>query len=615
MALSQGQTLGPYQIVEPLGRGGMATVYKAYHSRLDRYVAIKMLHSAAHPSEQALARFEREAKIVARLEHPHIVQVYDFSEYNGQPYLVMKFVEGESLKTVMHKSPLPVDETLRIMKPVADALDYAHQNGVLHRDIKPANILIEASGVPYLTDFGLARIAQLGESSLSQDVMIGTPFYIAPEQAMGSKNIDSRSDIYSLGVVLYEMVTGRVPFNAETPYAVVHDHIYRELPLPSSINPRVAPEVDDVLIKALAKDPAQRYESAGAMIAAFEAAAGGTAPVQRATPQTRTRIAPAAVPTFHGLPITAPTPEGESKRVREQRPPRQRMQKNVEASIDVALENAGGMIERAGEKIGEALEVAFDTRSISELLPDEGEESIRRRVEAQYKKRSELVGHVIAYGVVNVLLWAIFAPTDLMALLGGAGAVGFPWPIFVTMGWGSGLLAHMIETYYATGSRDLQRTRIVRAELANTFGPDWMYTANKNEIKKVRRRAEAPFKKRVEFFQHIGVYLMINLMLWMLFIFSGAGFPWPLFVTAGWGIGLVADGYETLSATRRERAINREVERERQRLEEEWYGAEKPKRAEDDDDLEAPPIRLTEDGELTDSMVEEWQAEEKLKRR
>jgi serine/threonine protein kinase len=276
MMLQEGQNLGPYRIIAQLGQGGMATVFKAYHARLDRFVAIKMMHQAFLEDTAFLARFEREAQIVARLEHSHIVPVYDFSDFNGQPYLVMKFVEGHTLKALLSKGPLPLSEILRIMTAVGDALDYAHTQGVLHRDIKPSNIMVDVNNVPHLTDFGLARIAQAGESTLSQDMLLGTPHYISPEQAMGRKDLDSQTDLYSLGVILYELIVGRVPFSADTPYAIIHDHIYRPLPLPSSVNPEIPSAVENVLLKALAKEPSDRYETAARLVGTLREAAQDT---------------------------------------------------------------------------------------------------------------------------------------------------------------------------------------------------------------------------------------------------------------------------------------------------------------------------------------------------
>jgi len=270
MPIAPGENVGPYRVIEQLGSGGMATVFKAYHPSLDRYVAIKVLHPAFKSNPQFFERFKREARIVANLEHPHIIPVYDFNEYKSEPYLVMRFVEGETLKPTLQGKPLPPDRILQLMRPTCDALAYAHRQGVLHRDIKPSNIMVAQNGHVFLSDFGLARMVQAGESTLSQDVLLGTPQYISPEQAQGFQTVDGRSDIYSLGVVLFEMLTGQVPFNADTPFATVHDHIYAPLPLPSRINPNIDPAVERLLLKALAKEPEQRFATATDLLAALE---------------------------------------------------------------------------------------------------------------------------------------------------------------------------------------------------------------------------------------------------------------------------------------------------------------------------------------------------------
>ena len=277
MMFAVGENAGPYRIMEQLGQGGMATVYKAYHAALDRYVAIKVLHPAFLQDANFLKRFQREAKAVARLEHPNIVPVHDFAEHAGQPYLVMKYIEGDTLKARLRSGRLSKDEGLHIVEAAGSALSYAHQRGILHRDIKPSNILLSPDGSIYLADFGLARMGETGESTLSADIMLGTPQYISPEQARGDKNLDAGTDIYSFGVVLYEMVVGRVPFNADTPFSIIHDHIYKPLPIPSRINPRVPPEVERVLLKSLAKDRADRFATVDDMVAAFREAVTGTA--------------------------------------------------------------------------------------------------------------------------------------------------------------------------------------------------------------------------------------------------------------------------------------------------------------------------------------------------
>ena len=272
MSFNVGENVGPYRIIEQLGQGGMATVYKAYHAALDRYVAIKALHPAFGEDQSFLTRFQREARLVAKLEHPNIVPIYDYSEHEGRPYLVMKFIEGDTLKARLAKGPLTSAEIEKIVETVGSALAYAHKQGILHRDIKPSNVLVANDGQLYLADFGLARIAQSGESTLSSDMIMGTPQYISPEQAMGKKDLDEGTDIYSFGVMIYEMVVGQVPFNADTPFSIIHDHIYSPLPLPRSINPKVPESVERVLLKALAKERADRYPDVASLVSAFKEA-------------------------------------------------------------------------------------------------------------------------------------------------------------------------------------------------------------------------------------------------------------------------------------------------------------------------------------------------------
>ena len=320
MAFVIGDTVGPYRITEQIGQGGMATVYKAYHANLDRYVAFKVLHSAFKEDPNFLERFRREAQIVAKLEHRHIVPVYDFAAHEGQPYLVMKFVEGETLKAQLKRGPLTLVETITILEAVAEALTFAHEQGILHRDIKPSNIMLDRHGTPFIADFGLARIAQAGESTMSQDMMLGTPQYISPEQAKGIQNLGPGTDIYSLGVVLYEIVVGRVPFSADTPYAIVHDHIYKALPMPSTLNPEVPQQVERVLLRALAKEPDARYESAVDMVAAFRQAVEDAnlteLSASRLRPQSISSTAatippdqgsPPPTPAYQGVPSPAPS--------------------------------------------------------------------------------------------------------------------------------------------------------------------------------------------------------------------------------------------------------------------------------------------------------------------
>ncbi len=274
MGFQIGDTVGPYKITRYIGQGGMATIYRAHQITLDRDVAIKAIHPALKDDPAFLARLNREASIVGKLNHPNIVAVYDSGECEGQPYLVMRLIEGKTLKQLLQDRQLSTGEVLRIARSVADALIYAHAHGVLHRDVKTSNILIDNDGNAFLTDFGLARLAYSGDSTLSRDMLIGSPQYISPEQAKGEP-VDVRSDIYSFGVVLYEMFTGQVPFSGETPYATIMAHINEPPPSARLLNPNVPLAAEMVLHKALAKSREQRYASVSEMITALDNAIHG----------------------------------------------------------------------------------------------------------------------------------------------------------------------------------------------------------------------------------------------------------------------------------------------------------------------------------------------------
>jgi serine/threonine protein kinase/photosystem II stability/assembly factor-like uncharacterized protein len=271
MANFIGQTIGGYRIVEQIGLGGMATVYKAYQPSMDRYVAFKIISTHLTQDPAFVKRFEQEAKVIARLEHLHILPVHDYGERDGCLYLVMRFIEGGTLKERIQGGPLSLDETRRVVTQVGSALEYAHQRGVIHRDLKPSNILIDPQGDCYLSDFGIAKMAE-GTLGLTGSGVVGTPHYMAPEQGQSLK-VDHRADIYAMGIVIYEMVTGRVPFDAETPFGVVLKHLTEPLPLPRVLRPDLPEEVERVILKALAKDPADRYQSMSDLVAAFERAA------------------------------------------------------------------------------------------------------------------------------------------------------------------------------------------------------------------------------------------------------------------------------------------------------------------------------------------------------
>ncbi len=255
--LQPGQMLGPYQIISQIGRGGMATVYKAYHVNMDRYVALKVVSTQLADNPDFLKRFQQEARLIAKLEHPHILPVHDYGEFEGIPYMVMRFLEAGTLKEWL-AAPVSLAEVDRIFTQLANALQYAHDKGVIHRDIKPSNAMLDKLGDIFLTDFGVAKMLEGSAQLTATGAITGTPAYMSPEQARGDK-ADQRSDIYSLGVVLFEMLTGRVPFEAETPMAVLFKQIQDPPPPLSTVRPDLPYTLEPVLLKALTKDPADRY--------------------------------------------------------------------------------------------------------------------------------------------------------------------------------------------------------------------------------------------------------------------------------------------------------------------------------------------------------------------
>ena len=261
----------------------MATVYKAYDTRLERNVAVKVLRTDQFIPAQlqmVLQRFEREAKSLAKLSNPNIVNILDFGEHDGMPFLVMEYLPGGTLKKKLGQ-PIPWREALRILLPVAHGLAYAHGHGIIHRDVKPANILLNEDDRPILTDFGIAKLLEApgGHTLTASGVGMGTPEYMAPEQGLGANTIDERADVYSLGIVLYEMVTGRKPYIADTPMAVVLKQMTDPLPHPSDFVDGLPEEVEHILLKALAKEPENRYENMNALIEAMDALLAKTVPI------------------------------------------------------------------------------------------------------------------------------------------------------------------------------------------------------------------------------------------------------------------------------------------------------------------------------------------------
>ncbi len=302
-----GREFGPYRIVAPLGEGGMASVYKAFQANMDRYVALKVLPQHFANDPQFVARFEQEAKVLAKLGHPHILPVHDYGEKDGYTYLVMPFIDSGTLVNVMGKEPLPLKKIERFISQVGDALDYAHSQGIIHRDVKPSNVLLDERENCMLVDFGIAKMVE-GSANLTQTGgVLGTPAYMAPEQGRGEAT-DHRIDIYALGVILYEMATGRVPFKAETPIAVLVKHINDPLPMPTQVNPNLPESVEQVILKAMAKRPDDRYATAGEMVEALSAAVAGqpVASASETTDQTMLHSKPKPTVTDNGEPAETP---------------------------------------------------------------------------------------------------------------------------------------------------------------------------------------------------------------------------------------------------------------------------------------------------------------------
>ena len=230
MLLVPGASLGPYRIIEPLGRGGMASVFRAYEAGLDRYVALKVLPREFLHDETFAERFKREARTLAGLEHPNIVPIHAFGIEDGTPWMAMRLVPGGTLASLSRKGRLAHSRILDILEGVAEALDYAHARGVIHRDVKPQNVLLDESERVYLADFGIARMVEGATIVTQKGVITGTPQYMAPEQVSGD-TLDGRCDVYALGIITYELLTGHVPFSADTPVAVLIKHVSEPIPL------------------------------------------------------------------------------------------------------------------------------------------------------------------------------------------------------------------------------------------------------------------------------------------------------------------------------------------------------------------------------------------------
>ena len=311
MPISTGTRLGPYVVQESIGQGAMGVVYRAYHEQLERTGAVKVLQ-ALSPDEETTARFRREAQAIAHMRHPNVLNVFDFGEYEGVPYMIVEYVEGGSLAARLKRGELTPAQALNYLRGIGSALDYAHSLGIVHRDVKPANVLLGTADTAILADFGLAKLLQSSSIKSITGVTTGTPAYMAPEQVTGSE-VGPAADRYSLAVMAYEMLAGELPFDEAGVLEVLYAHVHREPPQPSSRNATLTNRVDAIILRGLAKDPQSRWESCDAFVSALERA------LLPATPETERTVAyPTPAPviaTARAVAATAPPVEKRKRRL------------------------------------------------------------------------------------------------------------------------------------------------------------------------------------------------------------------------------------------------------------------------------------------------------------
>jgi hypothetical protein len=296
MPISEGTRLGAYEVQEFIGRGGMGLVYKAWHDALARPAAVKVLQALA-PDTEATGRFRREAQSIAQMRHPNILNVFDFGEFEGVPYMIVEYVPDGSLADRLKAgSRLSPEETVTLLRGLGSALDYAHSLGIVHRDVKPANVLMGRDGAPILADFGLAKLLQSASVKSATGVTTGTPAYMAPEQVTGSP-VGPAADRYALAAVAYELLTGGTPFTGDGVLELLYAHVHREPAPPTRKNPSLPAAVDGVLLQGLAKQPEARWASCREMVDALGKALSGQAARERPPVEATMVMAPQPAPT------------------------------------------------------------------------------------------------------------------------------------------------------------------------------------------------------------------------------------------------------------------------------------------------------------------------------
>ncbi len=400
-----GSQIGQYRIVEAIGQGGMATVYKAYQPSFDRHVAIKVLSRALSDDPTFVKRFQREAKVVARIEHRFIVPLYDYGEEHGLYYMVMRLIEGGTLRRKMFYDEIDLPTAARVVTQVAEALDFAHTRDVIHRDLKPSNILLDERGNAYLTDFGIAKMVG-SNTQVTQSGVVGTPSYMSPEQCQG-RTLGPGSDIYALGAILFEVLTGSVPYEADTPLSVMYMHVKDPIPSARALSSKLPAGIDKLFYRALAKLPKDRYPTASAMAAAFREVAGvpDEAVISPSKPGRKAGIALPSLPMFKKPEAAAPAP--------------------AEAPTIPAEREGVPIDEAVDEPQVEVIAAPPDEAPAVEGYPDETPRRVLPKVSS-----TVLFGVLGGIGVLALVGLGIFGLTSISS--GGSRSILPPPPVVIT---------------------------------------------------------------------------------------------------------------------------------------------------------------------------------------